>query len=527
MSRSLGLFRIFGLVVIVALASILFFVADTHERSVALNTLLLGVLTCIAALPVAIFAAIVSLKSGLIPSLLWATLVCLAFIPTFMHVSAWDSAFGKLGWLTNLGGMQHDALRWFSAVWIHATAAVPQTALLIWFALHRSGKSYEEHALLDADRGSVFWRITLPRLLPVLAFCVLWILVGCSREIAVTDIYRIGTFAELIYLGYALGDFVGADGPTLLPINEFSTVVLLSIAVLAAALAWTLFEYLSQLKQSDEDASRRAVRPTTTHSAIGLVVILVLAVAPIGNLIVRGCKKAELIQGEPLITYSAQNLSRVIAKVPTEFQSEFAWSATIASLSAAVSMLVAILLVWLARESRQCRWIVVVAFSICIALPGPLIGSIILNAREWSDAPWYVWLFDRTIAAPLVANVVFCLPLACAMAWIATVSVSNDALESARLEGAGSISRLIRIVIAGNVSTLAGLLFLLFAFCFGELSASQLAIPPGVDTIPRRMLGLLHSGVNDVTAGLTLFLSLCILVFCAIGYGLASWNRHR
>ena len=113
------------------------------------------------------------------------------------------------------------------------------------------------------------------------------------------------------------------------------------------------------------------------------------------------------------------------------------------------------------------------------------------------------------------------------MAWIVIRSVTDDALQSARLEGAGSVARLIRIVIAGNVKMLAGFLCLLFACCFGELSASQLAIPPGVDTLPRRMLGLLHSGVNDVTAGLTLFLSLSILAICLIGYALASWNRHR
>ena len=527
MSRSPRWFRVAGFVTVVALLTLLCWVADAHERMVALNTLLLGGLTCIVALPVAILAAMISLRSGIVPRLLWATLICLAFTPTFMHVSAWDSAFGKLGWLTDLGTTRHDALRWFSAIWIHATAAVPQTALLIWFALHQSGKSYEEHALLDTDRNSVFWRITLPRLLPVVAFCVLWILVGCSREIAVTDIYRIGTFGELIYLGYALGDFAGGDGPALLPINKFSFVALLSIAFLGIAMAWTLFEYLSQVKQSDEESDRKPIPNTTAASAIGMVIIFVLAFAPLGNLIVRGSKKAEMIDGEPVVTYSAGNLLRVVTNVPAEFHSEFAWSAMIAGLSAAVSMIIALLLVWMTRESRRFIWFVVLVFSVCIALPGPMIGSAVLDSREWIAARWYTWIYDRTIIAPLFANFIFCFPFACAMAWIVIRSVTDDALQSARLEGAGSVARLIRIVIAGNVKMLAGFLCLLFACCFGELSASQLAIPPGVDTLPRRMLGLLHSGVNDVTAGLTLFLSLSILAICLIGYALASWNRHR
>ncbi|MEM9411597.1 MAG: hypothetical protein AAGA30_10815, partial [Planctomycetota bacterium] len=81
--------------------------------------------------------------------------------------------------------------------------------------------------------------------------------------------------------------------------------------------------------------------------------------------------------------------------------------------------------------------------------------------------------------------------------------VGTDALENARLEGANSLARL-GMVMRANWLSIASVSFILFAVCFGELSASQLAVPPGIDTIPRRMLGLLHSGVNDRTAGLAI-----------------------
>ena len=366
----------FAILALIVLTAALFATAESHERVVALNTLLLGGLTCGLALPIAIVTATIMLRTGLVPRLLGLAMVCLTFTPTFMHVSAWDSAFGKLGWLTNLSGSGNELQRWFSAVWIHTSAAIPATALFIWYSLFRCGKNYEDQALLDAGRGTVFWRITLPRLLPVIAFCSLWIFVGCSREIAVTDIYRIGTFSEQIYLGYALGDFNNANGLTLLPVNEFSTIVLMFIAVVSGALAWTLLGFLSQIKNNDEASARGQVRATGRQAAIGLLMIAIFYLIPIANLIVRGSKKVEMVDGQPVASFSVRNLWMVCSDVPSTFAQEFAWSATVAGLSAIVCMTLAILLVWFAQESKRMRYFVILIFSVSLGAAG---------AADWID----------------------------------------------------------------------------------------------------------------------------------------------
>lgn len=526
MLRSFGWLKIPGILAFVFAASLPLFVAFGNEYTVLINTLALGLLTATVAIPLAILAAMICLRHGLMPKLLWAAVIWLAFTPTFMHVSAWDSAFGKLGWIVNLGGANNDLMRWFCAVWIHASAAIPQITLIIWFTLYRSGRSFEEHARLDADSTSVFLRITLPRLIPVLLFCAFWILVGCSREIAVTDIYRIGTVAEQIYLGYALGDLgTASTGPSLIPISAFSLSAVASTSFIALALACTLFAYLSRLTPAGEVVDRKVERASRSHSFLGLMMIAVLLLVPLTNLVIRGSKKAEMIDGTPVASYSIEHLFGVVSIVPTEFREEFYWSVVIAAISALMGLATALICVWWAKESPRFRWLLVILFSICAALPGPLIGSLILNAREWVDGSWYLWIFDRTIIPPLAANVVFCWPLACALAWIVVEDIPREVLESAKLDGASSLTRLSRMVVSGHVGILLGFLLLLFACCFGELSASQLAIPPGIDTIPRRMLGLLHSGVNDVTAGLTLVLSAMVLSICLFGYGLSSWNR--
>jgi len=54
------------------------------------------------------------------------------------------------------------------------------------------------------------------------------------------------------------------------------------------------------------------------------------------------------------------------------------------------------------------------------------------------------------------------------------------------------------------------------AFCFAELSATQMVLPPGIDTVPRLALGMLHAGVNESTAALTIVTLLPVLVLAIL-----------
>ena len=58
--------------------------------------------------------------------------------------------------------------------------------------------------------------------------------------------------------------------------------------------------------------------------------------------------------------------------------------------------------------------------------------------------------------------------------------------------------------------------------CFGELSASQMVRPAGMDTVARKMLGDLHAGVNELTAGISI-----VVAAAAIGVSLIGWSIVR
>ena len=165
-------------------------------------------------------------------------------------------------------------------------------------------------------------------------------------------------------------------------------------------------------------------------------------------------------------------------------------------------LVLAILIGWLAIRQTVWRFVFVGLVAICLTLPGPLIGTTIVQAFSNAQHPALVWLYDRTIFAPALATAIFCWPLAAMLVWYLFSRIDRETLMHAQLEGAKSFASLWHFGVCGNGLGLIGCWLLTFAMCFGELSVAQLVLPPGMDTLPRLMLGLLHAGVDEMTAAL-------------------------
>ena len=507
-------FALFAVFVLVGIVS-----ATFNQLRPLANTIILGLAANAIAIPLGILMARLCSCQGLFATAVRYVCLSLLFVPLFVHVGAWDAAVGKLGWLTGSSWSINSIPlgSWLIAIWIHAIAAVPMVAIVLWIGISGAGRIYDEQARLDASSGVVFWRVTLPRLFPLIAICAIWIFITCAREIAVTDIYRIGTLAEQIYLGYSLGRMEDVVGPGI----AFST-----IALVAAMISVWVIPYFDAYPDSEEQLAKLVNKHVASRAEriVGAIVLVGILLVPITNLTTRASFYVVNVNGEPEAKHSIANLFEVVGEVPSQYADEFQWSFLIASVSSLSIVLLAIWLVWNSFNSRFWRAITIVVFAVSCSLPGPVIGSTMLWVRSSIPIELVSWLFDRTIFAPVICNLIFCFPISLILVWFVLCNTARDALEHAELEGVGRWSRLIRISIGGNLAGLAGVLVIIYASCFGELSASQLAVPPGIDTIPRRMLGLLHSGVNDHTAGLTIVNVLFLITSTAVGHVLLYWN---
>lgn len=506
------------------------------DRSVAINTVCLGFCSAAVAIPLGALAAWVANGRGWLSRGVLVSCVSLLIVPVFVHVSAWDSAFGRLGWVTATEGevLKPIVSGWSAAVWIHAIAATPQVAIIMLLGLSMGRRTFEEQALLETGRASVFWHVTLPRLSPLILLSAVWIFVGCSREIAVSDVYRIGTLAEQVYLGFSLGQFNSIRG-NWTP-QQVADAQSLGTYVTIGVVGWILVTsvwFFSRITSLEFDSSQW--RPDTISKSstsfakklCAILLLLILVVVPIGNLFYRASFSVESIGGIPTPTHSLVQLVTVLGSVFTQFQTEFAWSTTIAAVSATLILGIVTVFTWLACQSRFWKAVFILALTVSCAIPGPLFGSWLSMFFSSLTNATAVWLYDRTICAPVIAACFFCWPLAGLIVWFVFRKTAIDCLENSRLEGASAFQQLFGIVLAPNKRLLFGCWLITFALCFGELSTSQMVLPPGMDTVPRTTLGLLHAGVDEMTAALTIVNVALIIVVSWLGWMAIGLNPAR
>jgi iron(III) transport system permease protein len=94
--------------------------------------------------------------------------------------------------------------------------------------------------------------------------------------------------------------------------------------------------------------------------------------------------------------------------------------------------------------------------------------------------------------------------------------VADDALDCAACEGAGSWLRFWLVVWPQRRFGLAATWLAVFAMAAGDLACSILVVPPGVTTVPIRVFGLIHAGVDDQVAGL------CLVMFTGVATAVAA-----
>jgi len=520
-------------VVSLGLIAALLFLLNPKDQAIAWRTFSLGALTSLIALPIGILLAWVANGRGIIAALVRTFCVVGVLLPVFVQVTAWDAAFGKLGLLTNTFGdvLKPIVSRWPAAVWIHAMIASPQVAVLFLLALRSGSEAWEDALRLETSRSGANFRILLWRFFPVGIAAVLWTMICCAREIAVTDIYQIGTLSEQVYLGYSLGQ-LNAIGTAWTP-EQLADAQNLGMGITILVIAWlaasAMFAFFGMSQSVQRSESRR---PTTNSNSsgllksIGIALLLLVVAIPIANLIGRVGFLVARIDGQPVATWNANSAVTAIGGVFTNFKDEFVWSFLIAIVAATIVCAIAMPLVWFGRKSLFGRLVIGLVFGILAAIPGPSIGLGVAELFSFINVSMFQYLYDRTIAAPVIANVLFCLPLAIPIFWFLASQIAIDQQEQATLDGVSPSRQFFHFSLLGHWKANLGAWFLVAAFCFAELSATQMVLPPGMDTVPRLALGMLHAGVNESTAALTIVTLIPVILFATFAQICFAANRQ-
>lgn len=506
------------------------FVTDERTRSLLKNTLMLSTGTTLIALPLGTLLAACITRTT-IPGrrILGFLLAVLLFTPLYLQTAGWNAGFGQQGW------WQVDQLQttpplsgWRGAIWVHAMAATPWVALIMAAALTTVNRQWEELALLDANPGQVFLRVTLPQCGAAAMVAAIFILITTAGEISVTDVYQIRTYAEELYIGFARDLPPAEGGIGELETTVFSATLIVAWLTLGALVLWN---WMWSGRQVFNARALTPFRLGKLRWSLGLTVaaiILFMVGVPLGNLIWKLGIEVQQIGADRVRTWSLAKSLELMSNAPSLFDRELGWTLAMSQVSALASLAIALPLAWMAYHSRIAAGALALLVTLSVAIPGPALAIVLIRFFSQPDSEWLAFLYDRTIAAPCLSMTIRAFPWVALILWAAFRSVPTIWIDNARLENIGIWRQLVRIVLPNRWAAVGCAWFVAVALTAGELTTSILLVPPGVNTLAIRIFGLVHYGVEDRLAALCLWSTVLFTgLSLAIVWMAGAWRRGR
>lgn len=462
------------------------------------STLLISLGSALVAVPLGTLLAFLLVRTDVPARRFWlASFVVLLFVPLYLQTAGWDAGFGRMGWQGGPG-----QATWLAgptaAVWIHGMAGLPWVVLIVAAGLASVDGESEEAALLAGSGWQVLRHVTLRRVTGAIALAVVWMLVTTATESIVTDIYALDTFARKLFVATTGLDQGLYIAEVALGVCIISLLVLLGLTVMTQHAA-------IERTGADRRPPRFRLKRFRLLALLLIVLVLTVAVAvPIANLVHQAGEESRADGTRMVRTWSAARFGETMELTFREFAKALGWTAVISAAAATLACVAGLPLAWLAR--RESVWSAPATAGILagLAVPSPLIAEAVIWLLNRDSPPLAGWLYSRSILAPTLVTAVRGLPAVAIVMWFAFRSIATDQLDTAKIDGAGGLRRFWSVAVPQSVLPLAVGWLISFAIAAGDVTASILVRPPGIDTVAVRVFEMLHAGVDDKVAGLCL-----------------------
>jgi iron(III) transport system permease protein len=204
-----------------------------------------------------------------------------------------------------------------------------------------------------------------------------------------------------------------------------------------------------------------------------------------------------------------------VAAAPSRYGREICGTLVTAICGATVAVCVAASLAWPARGGGKRSIPALTATVVSLSVPGPLVGiglialfnhdippRIVIGGGEAKS--WLLALYDNTPLAPIIAQAIRALPLTSMVLWHSFAGLNRDVLAAAALDGLSPWRVFWKIAVPQRWPAITAAWIMAFAVAAGDLAWCHLVTPPGLDLLSRRIFGLVHSGVEEQVAAISL-----------------------
>lgn len=464
------------------------------------NTAALAAAVLCLAVPSGVVLALLAWRTDLPGrAMLKALLASSMLAPLYVQAAAWQAGFGIQGWQAVVLGTSPWLVGFWGAVWVHTLAAIPWVAALTSMGLMQVEPSLEELALLETPPWRVVWQVTLRRAAGHIVAAAAWTAASVAGEMTVTDLFGVRTFAERLYVELAIGGEPG-EAPRLALPGVITTMALLALV------AWSLRGIALRPRGSgpQRKVTFRLAGYRWPIACLAALCIVAMTAVPLANLAYQAGIVVETWGEQRVRSWSAWRLAAVVADSPFRFSSELAWTGQLGVLSATAAVALALVLAWWSRATAWRGAAATCLAALSLAAPGPVVGLGLIRLLDRPDWPGLVFLYDQSLAAPLLALVFKTFGIALLVLRAALLAIPMVVWDAAALDGLVGWRRLVHVTLPLVTRPLTAVWLVTLAMAVGELSATILVLPPRVTTLAVRVSTLTHYGVEDRLAGLCL-----------------------
>jgi len=245
-----------------------------------------------------------------------------------------------------------------------------------------------------------------------------------------------------------------------------------------------------------------------------LAIFLLLGV-PIASLISKAGFVVIHEGAQRIPAWSAVACLREVAAVPQKFGREILGTIEVGTGAAALALLVGLALAWRARRGGWRAAPAILVAILAMTIPGPVVGAALIQLFNHDLPPrlplgdaatksWLLLLYDQTPLAPIFAQALRALPLSILLLWHSFATLDSHVLEAAALDGLSPARVFWKIAMPQRWRPMVAAFVVAFAVAAGDLAWAHLVTPPGLDLLSRRVFGLVHSGVEEQVAAISL-----------------------
>ena len=483
---------------------------DTRLERAILNSLLVGGGTAALAtlLGLVVALSVVVLRVPGYRFLSWGVL-SLVLVPLYVQATAWSAGFGSQGWFrwNQVTAVLNSNYAVLACIWIQAASSIPVAYLLLSIGLRRSLSDQTKLSLLDRSVGATLLVCVLRKALPWLVATFSFVFVWTSSDMVVTNLFQVPTLTEAFYQQVQFGK-LNASTPYTAVFYALMVGCVVGSTVFYAGES-RLGHEVENLAMDGAFAGYRQFRWMMSGFAWGILIVFCLV--PILNLVVKAGWTVTMANQLIVRFWSIKTFTQSLAGI-SSFQDEFAWSIAISLYATVLALIASVGLVYFFSKRWQYA-IVLAVLSFGLVLPGPAI-NLLFHWLSNSGADFIVQLRDDSLVFVVLALQFRCLPIVYVIHWIST----RRFLESYREPMALDASTLwmhklawMRPMAVACVSS--------FFIAFANLESYLLILPPGITTVSMRSFELLHYGVQNKEAGL----SICLILGSIVTAIMLQW----